>query len=103
MAVDRTAIWARHPKWEDGVTAVRLWLEGVRVEGGRIVLHVEIMQPIEIAQHKPRPESRCPPFTRVVVDSYGASFESAMRGKEMAIMFKIVDPNFESAGGEVLP
>jgi len=42
------------------------------------------------------------PFTRVVVDSYGASFESAMRGKEVAIVFEVVYPHFESAVSELL-
>ena len=31
------------------VTPVWLWLEWVRIESGGIVLHIEIMQPIEIA------------------------------------------------------
>ena len=84
------------------MTSVWLRLEWVRVERGRIVLHIEIMQPIEITQHEPRPESRRAPFSRIVVDSYHASFELAMRGKEVAIMFKIVYSNLESAGGEFL-
>ena len=82
------------------MTSVWLWLEWVRVERGRIVLHVEIVQPIEITQHESRSEPRRAPFTRIVVNSYGAPFEPATRGKEMAIMFKIVYPNFESVRRE---
>ena len=37
------------PKWEYGVTSVWLWLEWVRVERRGIVLHIEIVQPIEVA------------------------------------------------------
>src|SRR5262249_52906416 len=95
------SVWARHPKWEDGVTPVWLWLEWVRVEGGGIVLHVEIMQPIKIAQHKNRPESPGAPFTCIAVDSRGAFFKSATRGKQMAVMFKIVYTYFESAASEL--
>ena len=43
-----------------------------------------------------------PPFARITIDSYGAPFEAAMRGKEMAVMFKIVYSNLESLGGELL-
>src|SRR6266480_3795700 len=101
--VDGAVVWARDPKWEDSLTPIWLRLEWVGVEGGRIVLHIEIMQPIEVTQHEPRPESRCAPFTRIAVDLCRASFEPAARGKEMAIMFKIVYPNLESSGGEFLP
>ena len=68
-------IWVRHPEWENGMASVWLWLEWVRVECRGIVLHIEIMQPIEIAQHEARSESRGSPFTCVAVDSLGTPFE----------------------------
>src|SRR6266699_78136 len=100
--VDGAVAWARHPEWEDGVTSIGLRLKRVRIKGRCVVLHIEGVQPIEITQHEPRPESRCAPFTRVAVDLCRASFEPAVRGKEMAIMFKIVYPDLESSGGEFL-
>src|SRR5439155_21928210 len=100
--VDGAVVWARDPKWEDSLTPIWLRLEWVGVEGGRIVLHIEIMQPIEITQHEPRPESRCAPFTRIAVDPYGASFESTIRGKEMTIMLKIMYSDFEPPGRKFL-
>src|SRR4029077_1610628 len=80
-----------------------LWFEWIRIESGCIVLHVEIVQPIEITQHESRSESRRASFARIIVDSHGAALELATREKETAIVFKIVYPNLESTSGEFLP
>ena len=84
------------------MTPVWLWLEWVRVERGGIVLHIEIMQPVKIAQHEPRPEPDRSPLSDVAIDSRSMPFEVAMRGKEPAIVFKVVYSDFESVGGEFL-
>ena len=66
-------------------------------------MYIEIVQPIEIAQHKPRSKSRSSPFARIAVDSRGASFEATVGCKQAAIMFEIMYPHFEPTGSEVLP
>ena len=71
-------IWAWHPERKHSVTSVWLRLKWVRVERGCIVLHVEIIQPIEIAQHEPRSKSRYPPFTCIADNSLGAAIEPAV-------------------------
>ena len=65
-------------------------------------MYIEIVQPIEIAQHKPRSESGSSAFARIAVDSRGASFEATLGGKKASIMFEIVYPNLEPTGSEVL-
>src|SRR5205823_9313205 len=95
---DRAVVWAWYPEWKDRVASVWLWFERVRIESGRIVLHVEVMQPVKVAQHESGPESGGTPFTRVAVDLYGASFKSTMRGKQVTIMFKIMYAHLESFG-----
>ena len=44
----RVAIWIRNPEGKDRVAALGLRFEWIRIESGRIVLHVEVVQPIEI-------------------------------------------------------
>ena len=80
-----------------------LRFEWIRVESGRIVLHVEIVQPIEITQHESRSESRRSPLARIAIDFRRAAFEPATRGKEVTIVFKIVYANFEPVGRQLLP
>src|ERR1700756_1673462 len=46
--VNGAAVWVWHPEWEDSVTAVGLRLKWVRIKGRRVVLNIEIVQPIEI-------------------------------------------------------
>jgi hypothetical protein len=100
---DRLAIRIRDPEWKDSMAALGLRFEWIRIESGRIVLHVEVVQPIEITQHEPRSESRRSPLARIGVDSRGVPNELATRGKEMAIVFKIVYANLEAVGSEFLP
>jgi len=100
---DRFAIWIRDPEGKDCVPALGLRFEWIRIESGRIVLHVEVVQPIEITQHEPRSESRRSPLARISIDSRGVPREPATRGKEMAVVFKIVYPNLEAVGSEFLP
>jgi len=74
----------------------RLRLERIGVERRCVILNIEVMQPIELAQHKARPKTGSFPFTKIVIDPSGALFELAPRREQPAIMSKIVNPNLES-------
>src|SRR5207248_1443714 len=99
----RVAIWIRNPEGKDRVAALGLRFEWIRIESGRIVLHVEVVQPIEITQHESRSESRRSPLARISVNFGRVPHELATRGKEMAIVFKIMYTNLEAVGSEFLP
>src|SRR5882724_5038894 len=100
---DRLAIRIRDPEWKDSMAALGLGFEWIRIKSGGIVLHVELVQPIEVTQHESRSESRRFPLARISIDFGGVPREPATRGKEMAIVFKIVYPNLEAVGSEFLP
>src|SRR4051794_20388151 len=45
------AVTVGNPERENGIAAVRLWFERIRVERRGVVFYFEIMQPVEVVQH----------------------------------------------------
>ncbi|HEY6260512.1 MAG TPA: hypothetical protein VIW47_02885 [Nitrospiraceae bacterium] len=86
----------RDPEGEDGVDAVRLGLEGVGVEGGTIVLDIEVVQPVQVVMHEAGSESDCAPVLEMLVDSpcFFSKFRAA--AVEFAVVVQVVDAHFES-------
>src|ERR1017187_3147338 len=51
-----------NPKWKNGVHAIRLRLEWIRVESRGIIKDVEILIPFEVVVHESRPKTPYIPF-----------------------------------------
>ena len=63
------------PEREDGAGAVGLGFEGVGVEGRGVVRGIQIMQPVEIAEHEAGAEADGAPLAQVVIDECGVTNE----------------------------
>src|ERR1700730_10570243 len=80
---------------------LRLWLKGIGIESGSIVLDVEIVQPIQLMQHEARPESGRAPLIDIMVDMRGLTSELTARCKKVTIVLEIVHAYFKSVAGKL--
>src|SRR5215472_8568993 len=87
-----------YPEWENGMPAFGLRLEWVRVECGCIVLHIEIVQPIEIVQHETGPKTSRFPIAQVAIDPRGVAVEPIPGRKQPTIMSEVVNADLEPIG-----
>src|SRR6266700_4832484 len=94
--VDGTAGRTRHPEWEDGLAPFRLWFERIGVEGRCIISNAQLVQPIQLAQHKCRSEPDSSPLSEIVIDSRGPLPELPSRPIKSSVMLKIVDAYLEA-------
>src|SRR5215831_4312983 len=61
------------------------------------------MQPVEVRHHKPRPESRCSPFTGIMINLGSTLFEPARGSKEVTVMLEVVYTHFKAHVGKLFP
>ena len=78
----------------------RLGFEGVRVEGGGVVKHVEFMEPVELAEHEARAETDGMPLTQIAVDAFRLATETFAGLVEMAVVGQVMHANLKSVLGE---
>src|SRR6184192_4498243 len=62
------SVVARDVERENGVHAVRLGLERIRIERRGIVENVKVVKPVEPVQHESRTKSHRVPFLQIPVD-----------------------------------
>ena len=87
---------SRHPKRKDSITSFGLRLKRVGIERGRIILNIQLMEPIQLVQHEPGPKSYSVPVAQVAVDAHGSPAKLAARRKKPAVVFKVVYSHLES-------
>jgi hypothetical protein len=88
------------PKWEYGTDSVGLGFEGVGVEGGTVVLDVEVVEPIELTEHEPGAEPDDVPVVEVTVDVLGVITEGIAGSEQFAVVMEVMDADFEPVVGE---
>ena len=85
-----------NPERKNRVHAVGLRLERIGVEGGAIVIRLEVVQPFEVVVHEARAETGRLPFAQVAVDARGVASEFLARPVELAVVMQIVDADFKT-------
>ena len=85
------------------MTSFRLRFERVGIEGGHVVLDVEVMKPVEIMQHETRSKSCGTPLIEILIDPPGVLIEVAAGLVESPVVPKIMNANFEALADEFLP
>jgi len=66
---------ALHPKRKDRAGANGHRFERVSVEGREVVLDVEIVVPVEVAQHEARAEAGGAPVSQIAINPPGLPYE----------------------------
>ena len=75
---------------------IRLGLEWVRVECGRVIKHIQFVNPFQIPQHEPRPKTFGVPLTQEMVDPFGARLKSLLRLEELSVVTMVMHAHFET-------
>ena len=74
-----TAAWSGNPKRENCINAVRLRLKWVRVESGRVVQDIQLMQPVEPVVHESGAKTHDLPVGQVSIDFLRVVSENGLR------------------------
>ena len=85
-----------HPEREDGADGVGLRFEGIRVEGGRAVVDVKEVHPVQIVVHGRRRKASCLPRGEIAVDLAGPFLEDFVGAKQLAVVFEPVHTDFKA-------
>src|SRR5258706_6132588 len=81
---------------ENGINAVGLGFEGVGVEGRSVVAGIDVVQPVEIMEHRAGTKSRCAPFLQIAVDDRGLPGEFTAAAIQAAVVAQIMNTDFEA-------
>ena len=93
---------ARHPEWKNGSRVVILRLERVCVEGGGIVLDVQIMKPLQVVQHEAGTKSLRAPFFQIAVDAPRLFEELFAPPVKFPVVTQIMDADFKPVSHQFL-
>ena len=94
--VPRTAAPSGDPAGEDGAKGIGLGLEGVCVEGGRVVGDVQVRDPIQVVVHGGGAEAHGPPFLEIPVDPAGLALEGLPGFEHVPVVGEAVEPHLEA-------
>ncbi len=105
LAADRLTSPLRpwNPVGKNGVRPSRLGFEWIRVKGRAVVIDIQIMEPIELAQHEAGSEPFGLPLVKVVINAPRLGMETGTRTIELPIVLEIMDSDFKSPLNQPVP
>lgn len=81
---------------ENRVGPFRLRLEGIRVEGGHVIQDIEVMQPVQLAEHEARAEADRTPLAEIAVDAFRLAAETFSRLIQVPVVVEVVHAHLKS-------